>query len=69
MTSRIDRCPVRSMTRRSMPRPSPPAGGMPTLSASRKSWSRLRKVDSSSSWPCSCCVNFSSCMSGSFSSV
>ena len=34
MTSRIDRASVRSMTRRSMPRPRPPAGGMPYWSAS-----------------------------------
>jgi len=33
MTSRIDGLPVNSMTRRSMPTPSPPAGGMPNSSA------------------------------------
>ncbi|GAA5508831.1 hypothetical protein Rcae01_04300 [Novipirellula caenicola] len=28
ITSRIERCPVNNITKRSMPMPSPPAGGM-----------------------------------------
>jgi hypothetical protein len=42
---------------------------MPTRSASTKSSSSVRKVDSSSSAPFSCSVNFASWMSGSLSSV
>src|SRR5690606_30873802 len=68
-TSRIERLFVSSMTSRSTPTPSPPAGGMPTLSASTKSASKVRKVDSSSSMPASCSRNFCSWMSGSLSSV
>jgi len=37
ITSRIDSAPVNVMTRRSMPTPMPPAGGMPYSSAVRKS--------------------------------
>ena len=37
MTSRIDSAPVRSIVRRSTPRPNPPAGGIPCSSARRKS--------------------------------
>ena len=40
MTSRIDGLLVKSITSRSMPMPSPPAGGMPYSSASTKSASR-----------------------------
>ena len=36
-TSRIELCPVRTITRRSMPSPTPPVGGMPCSSASMKS--------------------------------
>src|SRR5439155_4343279 len=33
MTSRIDTSPARTITRRSMPSPNPPVGGMPNSSA------------------------------------
>jgi hypothetical protein len=37
ITSRIDSAPVSSMVSRSIPRPNPPAGGIPCSSASRNS--------------------------------
>ena len=45
MTSRMDGESVSSMTKRSMPMPRPPAGGMPYSRARRKSSSRV--------WPAS----------------
>ncbi len=44
---------VSSITSRSMPMPSPPAGGMPCRSARMKSWSILA-IESSSASPSSC---------------
>ena len=57
MTSRMLVELVMSITTRSMPRPKPPAGGMPTRSASTKSWSIDRKASASSSAPANCSVN------------
>lgn len=44
MTSRMDAAFVRSMARRSRPRPMPPVGGIPYSSAIRKSSSRTTCV-------------------------
>ncbi|GIW74700.1 MAG: hypothetical protein KatS3mg103_1222 [Phycisphaerales bacterium] len=52
-----------------MPSPMPPAGGIPTRKARRKSSSSVRKVASSSPAPASCWRNLASCTCGSFSSV
>src|SRR5439155_15958292 len=53
ITSRMVWVLVSSMTRRSMPMPSPPAGGMPCFSARTKS-SSIFAIDSSSDRPANC---------------
>src|ERR1019366_591173 len=68
ITSRIVCVLVSSITSRSMPMPSPPAGGMPWRWARMKSWS-IFAIESSSGSPASCCEKVCSCMIGSFSSV
>src|SRR6266404_7818633 len=62
ITSRMLSAPVSIMTRRSIPMPIPPAGGMPCSSASRKSSSSF------SSCPLACISNRTRCRTGSFSS-
>ena len=49
MTSRMDSAPVRAITRRSIPTPMPPAGGIPYSRAVRKSSSILLETSSPSS--------------------
>src|SRR5208337_2662586 len=68
ITSRMLGRFIRIMQRRSMPMPSPPAGGMACLRARTKS-SSILAIDSSSGNPASWLRNSCSCKSGSLSSV
>ena len=68
-TSRIDCASVNSMTRRSIPIPKPPVGGMPYSSASRKSSSTPWASSFPSCRSFSCASNRCLWSIGSFNSV
>ena len=68
MTSRIEGESVKSIASRSMPIPSPPAGGIPYSIARTKSWSKRCASWSPSSRAASCWRKRSAWASGSFSS-
>src|SRR6185437_19034 len=67
-TSRIEERPVRSMTSRSIPRPTPPVGGMPCSNASRNSsswgWASSSPASARRAWA----SKRARCSSGSVSS-
>ena len=69
ITSRMEREPVNTMVRRSMPMPSPPVGGRPKLSARTKSSSMAWASVSPRSRSPSCCRNRLRCSTGSFNSL
>ncbi len=61
--------PVSIITSRSMPRPTPPVGGIPCSSASMKTSSKGWASSSPRAISAACCSNRRRCSSGSLSSL